>query len=347
MLRFNFNSFAHALIAQSIQLIGCLTNIYFIIATNIINLNSTSRNTALIKAEAKRLGFEYCGISKASFLEEEAPRLEKWLNENQNGKMTYMENHFDMRLDPRLLVDDAKSVISFLLNYYPAEGQKDCEAPKISKYAYGKDYHFVIKEKLKELLNYIHENIGQVNGRGFVDSAPVLDRAWAKKSGLGWIGKNTNLIAKSEGSFFFIAELIINLELEPDGPVKDFCGSCTRCIDACPTDAIIEPYKLDARKCISYFTIELKENIPTDMKGHFDNWAFGCDICQDVCPWNRFSKPNQEPLFQNQTSLLDMTKKDWYEITEDVFNKTFKDSPVQRTKYAGLKRNLDFIKQNV
>ena len=302
-----------------------------------------SKHTQLIKAEAKRLGFEYCGISKADFLEEEAPRLEDWLAKNRNGKMAYMENYFDKRLDPRLLVDGAKSVVSLLLNYFPEQKQSDENAPKISKYAYGKDYHFVIKEKLKMLSQFISENIGEVNGRAFVDSAPVLDKAWAKKSGLGWVGKNSNIINKNSGSFFFIAELILDLDLEYDGAVKDYCGSCTRCIDACPTQAIAEPYVVDGSKCISYFTIELKENIPDTMKGKFKDWVFGCDICQDVCPWNSFSKPHQEPLLMARNELLDMTKKDWEEITEEVFQKVFKDSAVQRTKFSGLKRNIQFI----
>lgn len=303
-----------------------------------------SKHTQLVKAEAKRLGFQYCGISKAEFLEEEAPRLESWLKQNMNGKMSYMENYFDKRLDPRLLVDGARSVISLLLNYYPSKAQPDPSAPKISKYAYGKDYHFVIKEKLKELTHFINENIGEVSGRAFVDSAPVLDRAWAKRSGLGWIGKNSNLINKESGSFFFIAELIIDLELEYDGPVKDYCGTCTRCIDACPTDAIVAPYVVDGSKCISYFTIELKDNIPSDVKGKFDNWVFGCDICQDVCPWNRFSSPHSEPLFDPAPGLLDMTSKEWHEITEEVFQNLFRDSAVKRTKFKGLKRNLEFLK---
>ena len=305
-----------------------------------------SARTAIIKSEAKRLGFDYCGVSKAEFLEEEAPRLEQWLKQGMNGKMQYMENHFDKRLDPRLLVDGAQSVISLLLNYYPSQAQTDPLAPKISKYAYGKDYHFVIKEKLKELIHSINENIGEVNGRAFVDSAPVLDRAWAKRSGLGWVGKNSNLINKQSGSFFFIAELIVDLELECDGPVKDFCGTCTRCIDACPTDAIVEPYVVDGSKCISYFTIELKENLPAEMKGKFEDWAFGCDICQDVCPWNSFSKPHSEPLFNATPGLLDLKAEEWHELTEEVFQKLFKDSAVKRTKFSGLKRNLEFIRKS-
>ena len=285
-----------------------------------------------------------CGISKAGFLEEEAPRLEAYLNRNFNGQMQYMENHFDKRLDPTLLVDDAKSVISLLLNYYPEEHQID-NTFKISKYAYGQDYHFVIKEKLKELLHSIQTEIGEVSGRAFVDSAPVLDKAWAAKSGLGWMGKSTNLITQKVGSFYFIAELIIDLDLEYDHATTDHCGSCTACIDACPTDAIIAPYVVDGSKCISYFTIELKENIPPEMKGKFNDWAFGCDVCQDVCPWNRFSKPHKEPLFNPNPEVLSMSKKDWTELTEETFNTVFKNSPLKRTKYSGIIRNLDFLKE--
>lgn len=303
-----------------------------------------SKITQLIKAEAKRLGFDFCGISKADFLAEEAPRLESWLNKNMHGQMSYMQNYFDKRLDPRLLVPGAKSVISLLLNYYPSQEQADKSAPKISKYAYGNDYHQVIKSKLTGLLTFVKENIGDVAGRSFVDSAPVLDKAWAKKSGLGWVGKNSNLITKDNGSFFFIAELIIDLDLEVDGPIKDYCGSCTRCIDVCPTDAIVDPYVVDGSKCISYFTIELKDSIPQNVKGKFDNWAFGCDICQDVCPWNRFSKPNSEKMFEAKSDLLGMTTKDWHELTEETFKIVFEKSAVKRTKYEGLKRNLDFIK---
>lgn len=303
-----------------------------------------SKHTAIIKQEAKRLGFDFCGISKAEFLEEEAPRLESWLKQNRHGKMEYMENHFDKRLDPRLLVEGAKSVVSLLYNYYPAQSQNQ-DAPKISKYAYGLDYHEVIKEKLKEFLNTLKEQIGDVNGRAFVDSAPVLDKAWAKKSGLGWIGKNANLINKQQGSFFFIAELIIDLELDYDGPMADYCGTCTRCIDACPTQAIVEPFVVDGSKCISYFTIELKDAIPEDFKNKFDNWAFGCDVCQDVCPWNRFSIPHQEPQFINNTGLLNYSADEWNDMTEEVFSKVFKNSAVKRTKYKGLKRNLQFIKR--
>ncbi|WP_303318661.1 tRNA epoxyqueuosine(34) reductase QueG [Flavivirga abyssicola] len=308
-------------------------------------MNSKSKHTTLIKTEAKRLGFLSCGISKAQFLEEEAPRLEKWLNKNMHGQMHYMENHFDKRLDPTKLVEGSKSVVSLLLNYYPSEFQQDKTAPKISKYAYGRDYHFIIKDKLKSLLNFIEEEIGEVEGRAFVDSAPVLDKAWAAKSGLGWIGKHSNLITQQVGSFYFIAELIIDLDLEYDLPTTDHCGTCTACIDACPTQAITEPYVVDGSKCISYFTIELKENIPTEFKGQFDDWMFGCDVCQDVCPWNRFSKPHSEPLFNPHPELLSMTKKDWEEITEDTFKKVFQKSAVKRTKYSGLKRNIEFLKR--
>lgn len=313
--------------------------------------NSTV-HTALIKQESKRLGFDFCGISKAEFLEEEAPRLEKWLKEGKLGKMQYMENYFDLRLDPTKLMPGAKSVISLLLNYFPAStpsplleerGVRGEAKPKISKYAYGKDYHFVIKEKLKTLIAFIQQNIGEVNARGFVDSAPVMDKVWAKKSGLGWIGKHSNLISKSHGSFYFIAELIVDLDLEYDGPIADYCGTCTKCIDACPTGAITEPYVVDGSKCISYFTIELKENIPQEMKGKFENWMFGCDICQDVCPWNSFSAPHNEPHFKPKPEILNFTKKDWEEISEETFKKTFADSPLARPKFEGIKRNLNFL----
>lgn len=310
---------------------------------NHFNQTKSQKNTALIKAEAIRLGFDYCGISEATFLEEEAPRLENWLNNNMQGEMNYMQNYFDKRLDPRLLVEGAKSVISLMLNYFPKE-QQVTESPKISKYAYGTDYHFVIKEKLKELYNFISENIGEVNGRVFVDSAPVMDKAWAKRSGLGWMGKNTNIINKNSGSFFFIAELIVDLELSYDGPVKDYCGTCTKCIDACPTGAIENPYIVNGSKCISYFTIELKEQIPESNKNKFADWVFGCDICQDVCPWNRFSSPHNEPMFDPIDEILKYSKKDWEELTEDVFNKAFKNSPLKRTKFKGFKRNLNFLK---
>lgn len=306
-------------------------------------MNNIQQHTKLIKAEAKRLGFLSCGISKAEFLEEEAPRLEQWLNKNMHGEMSYMENHFDKRLDPRLLVDGAKSVISLLLNYYPQEEQNN-DSYKLSKYAYGQDYHHVIKAKLKLLQEFITQEIGEVNGRAFVDSAPVLDKAWAAKSGLGWIGKHSNLLTQQVGSFYFIAELIVDLDLECDTRVTDHCGTCTACLDACPTQAIVEPYVVDGSKCISYLTIELKNQIPSDYKGKIDDWMFGCDVCQDVCPWNRFSKSHNEPLFNPHPDLLSMTKKDWEEMTEDVFKKVFQKSAVKRTKYSGLTRNIDFLK---
>ena len=307
-------------------------------------INKKEKYTQLIKAESKRLGFLSCGISKAGFLEDEAPRLENWLNNQMNGQMSYMENHFDKRLNPTLLVDDAKSVISLLLNYYPSELQNE-DSYKISKYAYGQDYHHVIKEKLKELLHFIQTEIGEVSGRAFVDSAPVLDKAWAAKSGLGWVGKNSNLITQKVGSFYFIAELIVDLELDYDTQTTDHCGSCTACLDACPTEAIVAPYVVDGSKCISYFTIELKDNLPQEMKGKFDDWMFGCDVCQDVCPWNRFSKPHNEPLFQTNSDILNFSKSDWEEITVDTFQKVFKNSAVKRTKYEGLLRTINFLKK--
>ncbi|RZA03300.1 MAG: tRNA epoxyqueuosine(34) reductase QueG [Sphingobacteriaceae bacterium] len=309
-------------------------------------LNNKSAYSQLIKDEAKKLGFMFCGIAKAEFLEEEAPRLEKWLNNNMHGEMRYMENHFDKRLDPRLLVDGAKSVVSLALNYYTDNTQSDPLAPKISKYAYGIDYHTVIKDKLKQLLQIINEKIGEVGGRAFVDSAPVLDKAWAKKSGMGWVGKNTNLINKQSGSFFFLAELIIDLELEYDiEPTADHCGTCTRCIDACPTEAIVGPYIVDGSKCISYLTIELKNEIPQEFKGKMNNWMFGCDICQDVCPWNKFSVIHNEPSFHPHPELLGLNRTDLEDITEDVFQKVFKNSAVKRTKFTGLKRNIEFLKK--
>lgn len=305
-------------------------------------MNNTEKYTAMIKAEANRLGFMSCGISKAGFLEEEAPRLEKYLKNGMHGEMRYMENHFDKRLDPTKLVEGSKSVISLLLNYYPEKVQEEASL-KISKYAYGTDYHFVIKDKLKDLLKFMRAEIGEIDGRAFVDSAPVLDKAWAAKSGLGWIGKNTNLLTKQVGSFYFIAELIVDLELDYDTPVTDHCGSCTACIDACPTQAIVEPYKVDGSKCISYFTIELKEELPFHVKGKFEDWMFGCDICQDVCPWNKFSKPHNEPLFNPHPELLQMKKEDWQDITKETFNEIFRKSAVKRTKYEGLKRNIEFL----
>lgn len=301
------------------------------------------KNTAFIKSKAAELGFDFCGISKADFLEDEARLLETWLHKKYNGKMAYMANYFDKRLDPRLLVEGAKSVITFILNYYPDEELTEQEY-KISKYAYGTDYHFVIKDKLSMLLTEMQIEIGDINARVFVDSAPVMDKVWAKKGGLGWIGKHSNLINRKIGSFFFIGEIICDLELDYDGPIKDYCGTCTACIDACPTDAISEPYVVDGSKCISYLTIELKENIPMEFKDKMENWAFGCDICQDVCPWNSFAKPHKTVEFLPNEDLKNL--KNWEEITQEVFSKTFKNSAIKRTKYEGLMRNIDFLKKN-
>jgi epoxyqueuosine reductase len=299
----------------------------------------------LIKAEALRLGFSTCGIAKADFLEDEAPRLEQWLKDGYHGEMQYMENHFDMRLDPRLLVEGAKSVISLSYNYFP-EQQQNSDSYKLSKYAYGEDYHHVVKSKLKELHDFIQEEIGEIDGRAFVDSAPIMERAWAEKAGLGWNGKHSLLIQKELGSYFFLSELILELELEYDIPfTTDHCGTCTKCIDACPTEAILPNNTVDGSKCISYFTIELKNEIPNDVKGKMEDWMFGCDICQDVCPWNRFSTPHQEPLFSPHPELIQMTKRDWEEITEDVFKKVFNKSAVKRTKFSGLQRNIQFLKK--
>ncbi len=302
-------------------------------------------NTQIIKEAAARLGFAFCGISKAGFLEEEANRLDTWLRRGYHGRMSYMENHHDMRLDPTKLVPGARSVVSLVYNYYPKTDLARDGEPKVAKYAYGEDYHFIIREKLKELLAEIRDTIGEINGRAFVDSAPVMERAWAARSGLGWIGKNSLLLNRTMGSFFFLAELIIDLELEYDGPVKDYCGTCTACMDACPTDAIPEPYVVDGSKCISYFTIELKEAIPEDYKGQFQDWIFGCDICQDVCPWNRFSKPHDEPRLDPSPELSSMTNDDWLEITRETFDRVFRRSPLKRTRFEGLKRNIDFMRQ--
>lgn len=309
-------------------------------------MSSASKHTDIVRRIAAELGFQFCGISAAGFLEEEAPRLEKWLHDGMHGEMQYMENHFDKRLDPRILVPGAKSVVSLLLNYYPEQKQRP-DAPKISKYAYGKDYHLVIKEKLFRFLELLRGEIGEVDGRVFVDSAPVMDKAWAKRAGLGWMGKNGNLIHPKHGSFFFIAELILDLELVPDGPIRDYCGTCTKCLDACPTDALSQPYVVDGSRCISYLTIELKNSIPDAFQGKMDNWMFGCDVCQDVCPWNRFSKPHQEPDFLSNGRLLDMDQGDWQELTQETFSAVFKNSAVKRTKYEGLKRNIEFLDFNV
>ncbi|MEQ9415217.1 MAG: tRNA epoxyqueuosine(34) reductase QueG, partial [Cyclobacteriaceae bacterium] len=275
-------------------------------------------STQIIKSKAQELGFTFCGIAKAEFLEEEAPRVEEWLKRGYQGKMGYLENHFDKRLDPTLLVPGAKSVVSLVYNYYPKQDLAEEDNLKIAKYAYGEDYHFVIKEKLKAFMAHLHETIGEINGRAFVDSAPVMERAWAQKSGLGWVGKNSLLLNRNAGSFFFLAELILDLELDYDNPTKDYCGTCTACMDACPTNAIATPYVVDGSKCISYFTIELKEEIPKDVKGKFENWVFGCDICQDVCPWNRFSSPHHEPRFDPSQELESMKEGDWQEISEEI-----------------------------
>ena len=299
--------------------------------------------TRFLKRKAKSLGFLSCGISKAVFLEEEATKLENWLNDRRHGEMKYMENHFDMRLDPRKLVPGAKSVISLSYNYFNDNFQKDKDAPKISKYAYGNDYHVVIRKKLKILFKELKKKFGDINGRVFVDSAPIMEKPWAAKSGLGWIGKNTNLISQKIGSYYFLAEIIVDLEFEYDTPVTDHCGSCTACIDSCPTGALDIPYQIDASKCISYLTIELRDEIPSDFNGKMDNWVFGCDVCQDVCPWNRFSRKHNEPLFNPNQEIMKIGKKDWEELTEETFEVIFKNSAVKRTKYKGLKRNISFI----
>ncbi|MFI5222585.1 MAG: tRNA epoxyqueuosine(34) reductase QueG, partial [Bacteroidia bacterium] len=298
-------------------------------------LVNPSQLTLAIKRKALELGFASVGISKAVFLEEEASSLESWLKNNSHGKMQYMENHFDKRLDPRLLVDGARSVLSLLFNYYSVKKTPEENDYKISKYAYGEDYHFVIKDKLKELMEFMKETAGEINGRAFVDSAPVLERAWAKRSGLGWVGKNTNLINQHSGSFYFLCEIISDLDLEYDSPVTDHCGTCTACIDACPTDAITEPYMVDGSKCISYFTIELKEKIPEEMNGKFNSWIFGCDICQDVCPWNRFAGPHSEPRFEPYPEILNFNNKDWEELPESDFKRIFGKSAIKRTGYNG------------
>lgn len=306
---------------------------------------SVSKNhTTLIKSFTQQLGFDYCGIAKAKYLDADARRLEQWLGKSMHGQMQYMENYFYLRVDPAKLVPGAKSVITLLLNYFPAQ-QQNILSPKVSKYAYGKDYHEVIKSKLKLLLQYIKENIGEVNGRGFVDSAPVLERSWAVNSGLGWIGKNGNLLTKQNGSFFFIATLIVDLELEYDDPfIKDYCGTCTKCIDACPTDAILPDKVVDGSKCISYFTIELKDAlIPGEMKNKFDTWMFGCDTCQDVCPWNRFAKPTNEIEFTPIPEIVNFKTRDWEAMTEVSFKEIFRHSPVKRTKWDGIQRNLKFL----
>jgi epoxyqueuosine reductase len=317
-------------------------NLEIIFALNNILANRTS----FIKQTAAELGFDYCGIAKAVQLDEDAKRLEQWLSKGMNGNMQYMQNHFDLRIDPRKLVPGAKSVITLLMNYFPDEHQQT-SSPKVSKYAYGKDYHIIIRKKLTEFLASLRKEFGLIEGRGFVDSAPVLERSWAQKAGLGWIGKNGNLITKKNGSFFFIASLIVDLDLHYDDSfAKDYCGSCTKCIDHCPTKAILPDKVVDGSKCISYFTIELKEAlIPETMKGKFDDWIFGCDVCQDVCPWNRFSNPNKNEAFNPIPEILSFSDKDWKELTEESFKIIFKDSPLKRTSFNGIRRNLSFLKQ--
>ena len=307
--------------------------------------NQLTKRASIIKQIAGDLGFDYCGIAKAVQLDEDAKRLEHWLNKGMHGNMHYMQNHFDLRIDPRKLVPGAKSVITLLMNYFPDEHQQ-YPSPKLSKYAYGKDYHNVIRKKLNLFLAAVKEKIGPVEGRGFVDSAPVLERSWAQQSGIGWIGKNGNLITKKNGSFFFIASLIVDLELNYDDAfAKDYCGTCTKCIDHCPTNAILPDKVIDGSKCISYFTIELKDAlIPDAMKGKFDEWLFGCDVCQDVCPWNRFSTPNKNSEFNPISEILNFRHKDWEELTEESFTIIFKDSPIKRTSFKGIKRNLSFLK---
>jgi epoxyqueuosine reductase len=309
-----------------------------------VNLKAVQYRNA-IQSKSRELGFDYCGFAKAEKLDADARRLEDWLHKEMHGSMHYMERYFDLRIDPTLLVPDAKTVITLLLNYFPSKEQQP-DAPRISKYAYGNDYHDVIRTKLKTLLEWMQQHIGAVNGRGFVDSAPVLERAWASKSGLGWVGKNGNLITKQHGSFFFIATLICDLELEYDLPYqKDYCGTCTRCIDACPTDAILPDKTINGSQCISYFTIELKDAlIPDTMKGKFENWMFGCDTCQDVCPWNRFSQPAKEAAFQPLPEILNLSTQEWEALTETSFQKLFQHSPLKRTKWKGIQRNLHFLK---
>lgn len=307
---------------------------------------SMESHTRILKERAHELGFSFVGIAKAEFMDPEAKRLEKWLEQGFQGKMGYLENHFDKRVDPTLLVPGAKSVVSLVYNYFPSKKIKVAEAPKIARYAYGKDYHFVVKDKLKSLLEAMRSEVGDIEGRCFVDSAPVLERDWARRVGNGWVGKNTMLIHPRAGSYFFLAELIIDLPLVPDGPLKDYCGTCTRCIDACPTEAIApEGYLMDGSKCISYLTIELKEAIPQEFQGRMENWMFGCDICQEVCPWNRFSRPHQEPAFEPHPKLHHMTREEWLELTEETFREVFQKSAVKRTKYSGLQRNIRFLYQ--
>lgn len=309
-------------------------------------MNSFSEKySRLIKNKAKEFGFDNCGISKSDFLENDARFLEKWLKNNYQGEMQYMENHFDKRLDPRLLVEGSKSVISLMYNYFPEEEISTIDNLKISKYAYGEDYHEVIKEILRTMVTELQEEIGEFQFRIFVDSAPVLERSWARKSGLGWIGKNANLISKKRGSFFFLAEIICDLDLVYDFETTDHCGSCRKCIDACPTNAIVSDKIVDGSKCISYATIELKNEIPDYFNDKLEDWMFGCDVCQDICPWNRFSVPHQQVKFQPNDALKNFRKNDWQEITHELFSEIFRKSPVKRAKFAGLKRNIEILKK--
>ena len=301
---------------------------------------SPEQASAIVKAQATALGFQFCGIAKADFLEQEAPRLEQWLKQGFQGKMKYLENHFDARLDPRKLVPGSKSVVSLIYNYFPENKIESGDGLKIARYAYGNDYHTVIRKKLNELISSLQEQLGEFTGRGFVDSAPVMERQWAQKSGLGWLGKNGLLLNQSMGSFFFLAELIVDLDLVPDAPVRDHCGTCTACIDACPTQAIVQPGVVDSNRCISYLTIELRESIPDEFSGRMDGWIFGCDVCQEVCPWNRFSKKNQEQEFQPKGEWPEFTNREWQEITEEIFKRNFSESAVSRTGFEGLKRNI-------
>lgn len=306
--------------------------------------SSKEKITQLIKLKASDLGFDFCGISKAEKLDSDESQLEKWLSKGYQGKMSYLENHFDKRLDPSKLVPGAKSVISLLYNYFPKETQKDTQY-KVARYAYGKDYHYVIKDKLKSFLAYLREEVGDIEGRVFVDSAPVMERQWAAKSGLGWLGKNTLLINKQQGSYFFLAEMILDIELVVDGPIRDYCGTCTKCLDACPTDAFVQARVLDASKCISYLTIELKDEISREFEGTYDKWVFGCDICQQVCPWNRFAKAHNETSFNKIEGVNVIESGRWDDVTEETFRKVFKDSPLKRTKYKGMERNINFLNE--
>lgn len=306
-------------------------------------MNASEKYSQLIKAKSKKFGFQNCGISKAGFLEDDAKPLENWLKQNYHGEMGYMANHFDKRLDPTLLVEGSKSVISLSYNYFPEDQISTLDNFKISKYAYGQDYHEIIKEILNEMVAELKEEIGDFHCRVFVDSAPVLERSWAKKSGIGWVGKNANLITKQSGSFYFLAEIISDLELQEDSPTTDHCGTCTKCIEACPTDAIVSEKIIDGSKCISYATIELKNEIPESFKNKMEDWMFGCDICQDVCPWNRFSAPHRQEKFKPNHFLENARKNDWEELSQELFSEIFRKSPVKRTKFAGLKRNIDFL----